>query len=57
MTVNLIYVLFVLPCSSAVGELIERGFAYGTVFTVAALVLVATVVVLGGLERAGRLPA
>ncbi|MFC7042727.1 MFS transporter [Halonotius sp. GCM10025705] len=43
--------------SSVVGELIERGFAYGTVFTAAALVLVATVIVLGGLERAGRLPA
>jgi MFS family permease len=43
--------------SSVVGELIERGFAYGTVFTAAALVLVVTVIVLGGLERAGRLPA
>ncbi|TQQ79532.1 MFS transporter [Halonotius roseus] len=43
--------------SSVVGELIEVGFAYETVFTAAALVLVATVVVLGGLERAGRLPA
>jgi len=43
--------------SSAVGELIERGFAYGTVFIAAAVVLFATVVVLGGLERAGRLPA
>ena len=43
--------------SSVVGELVERGVAYGTVFTAAALVLIATVVVLGGLERAGRLPA
>jgi predicted MFS family arabinose efflux permease len=43
--------------SSVVGELIERGFAYGTVFTAAALVLIVTVIVLGGLERAGRLPA
>ena len=43
--------------SSVVGELVERGVAYGTVFTAAALVLMATVVVLGGLERAGRLPA
>jgi len=43
--------------SSVVGELIEAGFAYGTVFTAAALVLIATVIVLGGLERAGRLPA
>ncbi|TQQ79780.1 MFS transporter [Halonotius terrestris] len=43
--------------SSLVGALIERGFAYGTVFTAAAFVLLVTVVVLGGLERAGRLPA
>jgi predicted MFS family arabinose efflux permease len=43
--------------SSVVGELIEAGVAYETVFTAAALVLVATVIVLGGLERAGRLPA
>ena len=42
--------------SSVVGELVERGLTYGTVFTTAALVLGATVVVLGGLERAGRLP-
>ena len=42
--------------SSVVGALVERGLAYGTVFTTAALVLGATVVVLGGLERAGRLP-
>jgi predicted MFS family arabinose efflux permease len=43
--------------SSVVGALIERGYAYGTVFTAAALFLVATVVVLGVFERAGRLPA
>ena len=43
--------------SSVVGELIEAGVAYETVFTAAALVCVATVIVLGGLERAGRLPA
>ena len=43
--------------SSLVGALIERGFAYGTVFTAAALVLVSTVAVLAVLERAGRLPA
>ena len=43
--------------SSVVGELIEAGVAYETVFTAAALVLIVTVIVLGGLERAGRLPA
>ena len=43
--------------SSVVGELVERGFRYGTVFTAAAIVLLATVVVLSGVERAGRLPA
>jgi len=43
--------------SSVVGELVEAGVAYETVFTAAALVCVGTVIVLGGLERAGRLPA
>ena len=43
--------------SSLVGALIVRGFAYGTVFVAAALVLVATVILLAMLERAGRLPA
>ena len=43
--------------SSLVGALIEQGYTYETVFTAGALVLFATVVLLGGLERAGRLPA
>ena len=43
--------------SSVVGELVEAGVAYETVFTAAALVCVGTVIVLGGLERTGRLPA
>jgi predicted MFS family arabinose efflux permease len=43
--------------SSAVGALIERGYAYGTVFTAGALVLAATIVGLAVLERAGRLPS
>ena len=43
--------------SSLLGALIERGFTYDTVFTAAAGVLVATVLGLGLLERAGRLPA
>jgi len=43
--------------TSVLGALIEGGYAYDTVFTAGALVLIATVVVLGVLENAGRLPA
>jgi len=43
--------------SSVVGALIEGGYSYDAVFTAGALVLVLTVVVLGGLEKAGRMPA
>jgi Arabinose efflux permease len=43
--------------SSVVGALIERGLAYGTVFTAGALVLFALVAVLGVLEQVGKLPA
>jgi len=43
--------------SSLLGELIEQGYAYGTVFVAAAVVLLATVAVLATLDRAGRLPA
>ncbi len=42
--------------SSAVGLLVERGYTYDTVFGGAALFLGALVLVLVGLERAGRLP-
>ncbi|WP_293030975.1 MFS transporter [Natronococcus sp.] len=42
--------------SSAVGSLVERGYAYDTVFASAAVVLGATVVVLVLVERTGRLP-
>jgi MFS family permease len=42
--------------SSVLGGLIERGYAYDAVFTAAVLFLLATLAVLGGLERAGRLP-
>ncbi|WP_049922496.1 MFS transporter [Halopiger djelfimassiliensis] len=42
--------------SSALGVLLERGYAYDTVFAGAAVFLAATVVVLAGLDRAGRLP-
>jgi MFS transporter, DHA1 family, inner membrane transport protein len=43
--------------SSAVGSFVEAGYTYDTVFASAAVVLGATVVVLVGLERAGRLPS
>ena len=43
--------------SSVVGALIEGGYGYDTVFTAGALVLVLTVIIIGGLERAGRMPA
>ncbi|ERH07875.1 MAG: hypothetical protein J07HN4v3_00238 [Halonotius sp. J07HN4] len=43
--------------SSLVGALIERGLAYGTVFTAEALVLFALVAVLAVLEGVGKLPA
>jgi len=43
--------------SSLLGALIERGFTYDAVFAAAAGILVATVLGLGLLERAGRLPA
>ncbi|ELY53474.1 major facilitator superfamily protein [Natronococcus amylolyticus DSM 10524] len=42
--------------SSAVGSLVERGYAYDTVFASAAVVLGAMVVVLVLVERTGRLP-
>ncbi|MDG5818741.1 MFS transporter [Natronococcus sp. A-GB7] len=42
--------------SSAVGSLVESGYAYDTVFASAAVVLGATVVVLVLVERTGRLP-
>lgn len=42
--------------SSAVGSLVESGYAYDTVFATAAVVLGATVVVLVLVERTGRLP-
>ncbi|WP_253738686.1 MFS transporter [Halohasta salina] len=42
--------------SSLLGALIERGYSYDFVFTVAAVGLLATVAGLGALERAGRLP-
>ena len=43
--------------TSVLGALIEGGYSYDAVFTAGALVLIGTVVVLAGLERAGRLPA
>jgi predicted MFS family arabinose efflux permease len=43
--------------SSVLGSLIERGYAYDTVFVAAALFLLVTLLVLAGLERAGRLPS
>ncbi|ELZ25864.1 MFS transporter [Natrinema limicola] len=43
--------------SSVVGLVLERGYAYDTVFATAALCLGATIVVLAALERAGRLPS
>jgi len=43
--------------SSVLGALIEGGYSYDVVFTAGAVVLIGTVVVLGILERAGRLPA
>jgi hypothetical protein len=43
--------------SSALGSLIERGFAYDAVFVAAAALLFGTLVVAAGVERAGRLPA
>jgi len=43
--------------SSVLGSLIERGYAYDTVFVAAALFLLVTLVALGSLERAGRLPS
>jgi predicted MFS family arabinose efflux permease len=43
--------------SSALGSVVERGYAYDSVFASAALVLGASVVVLAGLERAGQLPS
>ncbi len=43
--------------SSVLGALIEGGYTYDTVFAAGAVVLIGTVVVLGVLERAGRLPA
>jgi len=43
--------------SSVVGALVEGGYGYDAVFTAGAVVLIATVVVLGMLERAGRMPA
>ena len=42
--------------SSVLGSLIERGYAYDTVFVAASVTLLATLVVLAGLERDGRLP-
>ncbi|MFU8866409.1 MFS transporter [Natronococcus sp.] len=42
--------------SSAVGSLVEGGYAYDTVFASAAVVLGGTVVVLVLVERTGRLP-
>ena len=42
--------------SSAVGSLVESGYAYDTVFATAAIVLGAMVVVLVLVERTGRLP-
>jgi len=43
--------------SSLLGALIERGYSYDAVFTVAAVGLLATVAGLAALERAGRLPS
>ena len=43
--------------SVAVGLFLERDFTYDAVFAGAAIVLIATVVVLAVLERAGRLPS
>jgi MFS transporter, DHA1 family, inner membrane transport protein len=43
--------------SSAVGSLVERGYAYDTVFAGSAVVLGGSVVVLVVLQRAGRLPS
>lgn len=43
--------------SSVLGSLIESGYGYDTVFVAAAVFLFVTLAALGGLERAGRLPA
>jgi len=43
--------------SSALGAVIERGYAYDAVFAGAALALGASIAVLAGLERTGRLPS
>ncbi|WP_280536544.1 MFS transporter [Halopenitus sp. POP-27] len=43
--------------SAVLGSLIERGYTYDAVFGAAAIGLLATLVVLAGLERAGRLPS
>jgi len=43
--------------SSVLGSLIERGYGYDTVFTAAAVFLLATLLGLAVLERAGRLPS
>ncbi|USZ69452.1 MFS transporter [Halorussus salilacus] len=43
--------------SSALGEVVELGYTYDSVFATAALCLGASIVVLAVLERAGRLPS
>jgi predicted MFS family arabinose efflux permease len=43
--------------SSVLGSLIEYGYGYDTVFVAGAVFLLATLFVLAGLERAGRLPS
>ncbi len=43
--------------SSVLGNLIEYGYGYDTVFLAAAVFLLGTLLILAGFERAGRLPS